>query len=259
MTQFIKNAIITSVTSLALISAAFGEKCERLEMYDLNFESVQIETDLVSGVWNTDIMGLQSTMYFQEDGRVEIAHTENQTDELTFETWDVRIKDCHSVLTFISVQGVKRTAKLYPTCDGFAIVSSDGSGGVMIRTERKNSAMIERARNQMEGVWEIIAKKMPKRTSRMIWAFNHDGTFSLNIGPDLYHNGYQGIWDIAEDGEHVILYFTHSEGQEEVYAKELVKIDNIDYEDLVLSGETLSKFSGYHDPASKVFFQRHFQ
>ncbi len=259
MTQLLKSGIISSIMSIAFISGAIGEKCERLEMYDLNISYTNIEADLVTGIWKVSLMGVESTLYFQEDGMVEIITADCTGEKITFEVWNVQMKDSHAVLTLTSETGVVRSMKLYPTCDGFALRASDGSTGIMTKNERKNRVHIDRARKQMEGVWEIIAASIPEQNSGLIWDFKHDGTFTLNIGPDLYHNGYQGIWDIAPDGEHVLLFFTRAEGPEEVYAKELVKIHNVDYEDLVLSGEALAKLTGRHDGLTKVYFEKNFQ
>jgi|GEM_PF-5678754 len=259
MTQLVKNVIFSSIMSLAFITSAVGEKCERLEMYELNISSTNIEADLTTGIWQTNLMDAESTMYFQEDGLVEIIRKVDSGDEIKTEAWDVQMKDSHSVLTLMSETGIVQSVKLYPTCDGFALRASNGSAGIMKKIKRENRALIERARSQMEGVWEAIAKKMPDRNKSLIWEFKHDGTFTLNIGPDLYHNGYQGIWDIAADGEHVVLYFTRPESEETVYAEEMIKIHNVDYEDLVLSGKTFAKLTGHKNSASKVYFQKDFQ
>lgn len=259
MTQLIKNAIISSILSFACISGTMGEKCERLEMFDLIITRDNIETDLVSGSWEFNLNGVETSMYFQGDGLVEIISTVRTEDEISIEAWQVQMKDSHSILTLTSEEGAMRSIKLYPTCDGFATRSMDGSAGVMTKKEKVNRMLIERARSQMVGVWQIIAEKMPQRNITPIWEFRDNGTFSLNIGQDYYHSGYQGVWDITADNEHVMLYFTYSESPEEVYTIEMLKIQNVDYEDLVLSGETIAKLTGHNDGLDKVYFEKHFQ
>ena len=259
MTQLVKSAIISSIMSFAFISGTMGEKCERLEMYDLDIVCSNIEADLVSGIWKTDLMGLENTMYFQEDGLVEIIGTHFSGEEISIEAWNVQMMDSHTVLTLTSELGVIRSIKLYPTCDGFAVHAADGSNGIMTKNERNNRALIERARNQMEGVWEVMTERMLERSSSLIWEFKSDGMFALNIGPDLYHNGYQGVWDITADGQHVILYFTRAQSPNEVYAEEIIKIHDVDYEDLVLSGETLALLASHQDELGKVYFEKDFQ
>ena len=259
MTQLVKSAIISSIMSFAFISGTMGEKCERLEMYDLIISCANIESDLVSGSWRFDHMGLVSSLYFAEDGLVEIITTHNSEDKISIETWQVQIKDSHSILTIISEAGVMRSIKLFPTCEGFATRSLDGSTGMMIKNQKINRALVERARRQMVGVWENVAEKKSQHNIRPVWEFKNDGTFTLNPGLDSYHSGYQGVWDITADSEHVMLYFTYSESPEEVYTLEMIKIQNIDYEDLVLSGETIAKLTGYRDGMTSVYFEKIFQ
>jgi hypothetical protein len=259
MTQLAKNVIISLIMSFAFLSGTIGEKCERLEMYDLYLTSTSIEADLVSGIWKTNLTGPESIMFFQEDGLVEIISTFSSGDKISIESWHVQMMDSHSVLTLTSELGVIRSIRIYPTCDGFAIRAKDGASGIMTKNERKSRALIERARIQMEGVWDIISERMPERKSSLKWEFKHDGTFALHVGPDLFHDGFQGIWDITPDGEHVVLYFARAENPQEVYAKELIRIHDVDYEDLVLSGETLAKLTGRQDGLTKVYFEKDFQ
>lgn len=259
MTQLVKSAIISSIMSFAFVSGTMGEKCERLEMYDLIISGANIESDLLTGSWSSSIMGFEGSMYFQENGLVEIISTVESEDEISIETWQVQMMDSHSILTLTSQAGVVRSIKLYPTCDGFATHAVDGSTGLMTKNKKVNRALIDRARRQMVGVWEIITEKLPQRNINSIWEFKNDGTFTLNVGQDYYHSGYQGIWDITADSEHVILYFTRSESPEEVYTIEMIKIQNVDYEDLVLSGDTIAKLTGHGDGLDKVYFEKDFQ
>ena len=173
-------------------------------------------------------MGVEDSMYFQENVLVEIMSTFESEDEISIETWPVQMMDSHSILTLTSETGVERSIILYPTCDGFAMQAFDGSTGLMTKNKKVNRALIDRARRQMVGVWEIISEKMPQRNINPIWEFKNDGTFALNAGQDYYHSGYQGVWDITADSEHVILYFTRSESPEEVYTIEMIKIQNVE-------------------------------
>jgi hypothetical protein len=259
MTQLIKNAIISSILSFAFISGTIGEKCDRLEMYDLYITRDNIEADLISGVWETNLIAPGSKLFFQEDGIVQIVSPGYPENGISIETWNVQKMDSHFVLTISSETGNITTAKLYPTCEGFSIRSTNTTSMAMTKLKLDTRKLVQSARSEMQGVWDIIAETMPENPRSLKWSFKGDGTFALYMSPDLFHTIYQGIWDIAPDGEHIILYFTRSENSDEVYSKEIVKINNLDYEDLVLSGEALAKLTGQADGMTKVYFEKEFQ
>ena len=162
-----------------------------------------------------------------------------------------------AVVGVLFPDGREREFQLVPTCDGFAVVDSKGKIGTLNKLTSRNEETLLRAKQQLVGEWSSITLKRKKNRARtMIWSFNEDGKFALAISPDFTHTILAGIWDLTPDGEHVLLFFTAYDKPETVYAREVLDIRGLDYEDLVIQGDTFVKFLDYKPKDTTLYFQK---
>ena len=205
----------------------------------------------------TTLDGKDCVMYFKEDGLVEIMASDFQGDEYVTNRW-IALADCSSMqLLLSSHDSPLRTLRIEATCDGFAFVDNVGEEGVMVKRHVNIKRLVGRMREQIAGTWESIGTSSKKHEIDLSWTFAENGTFTINTGPDSFHASYEGVWDIAPDGTNIVLFFGNTNNPEDVYARHLLKVHALDFEDMIMSGEPISNLLGIEKKKPvRMFFEK---
>ena len=253
-----KSIVAVFALSLMLASVALAEKCDRLIRYELPVTNVMLENDLTTGTWLTEIDGVESALYFNEDGLVDIISREYDADAYSHQKWQIT-SDCgHLTLSLYNAEAGQKTYNVLPTCDGFMLTDRSGNEIPMVKRMDNTRSVVEQMRTQMQGVWESTGPRSRKKNPDMRWKFAENGTFALKIGPDQHHSSYEGVWDVAPDARGIILRFASVSSPEQVYATKVLRVHSLDFEDLVLSGEPMARLSGHDAHDAKYFFEKQF-
>ena len=151
-----------------------------------------------------------------------------------------------------------RRYTLSPTCDGFAARNAAGKSFLMTKHQRKSAVELQGAKERILGSWRNDGQTASVADGDLQWRFDNDGTFEMTADPDDYHGGYIGKWKISQDGERLVLHFVHPESPEEIFATRIVKLHLLDFEDLVVSGGLLTRFTGSNDDDFRMHFEKAF-
>lgn len=259
MKHLAKVALTSLILSAVCVSAATAGTCARLQNYaDRVFEH-EIVADLTSGAWMTSIDDKDCVLFFNEDGIVEVMTSDLLGDTYEVDTWMV-ISDCYSMKLMMSgPDEPMQTYTLEATCDGFAVVDESGEEGYMVKRHANLKRLVNRMREQITGTWESSGTSSRRHKVDLSWTFAENGTFAINTGPDRHHASYEGVWDITPDGTNIVLFFGNSENPEEIYARHLLKIHALDFEDMIMSGEPISNLLDVNEKKSvRMFFEKNY-
>lgn len=239
-----KSGMLVSLFILGILSTGLmAEKCERLITYSGKYIADSIADDLESSLWSSDLLGDKATLFFFEQGVAESIQVSGDEPHIKVMSWNVHMCDGQAILTLSAPDGSSRSFLIDPTCDGFAVRDAFGRRPHYLNQEAYGSGQQTLTRNQIIGTWrteDSNARKMRE----MSWNFDKDGTFSIAVAPDMYHAVHQGVWDISNDGQYLILYFMHADNPESVYTAELIAIKSVDFEDMIIDGSTLPAIIG---------------
>jgi hypothetical protein len=229
--------LIVAITGAAIAEPA----CDRLTHYNSNDLQESFEHDLFSNVWSTTALGPEATLYFQEDGTMLAMPSANAS--VAQYSWNIEIYEGQAHLYLATSHGMKMFT-LAPTCSGLCV--SDGGKCMMmsVSTQKKISAeRLKFIRSQISGTWkyEPSRKAARKGPAGFTLTLGKDGTFAISTGPDSYHSVLEGTWQLAPDGEYLVI-FTKQYGKEQIkYIPESLAILSIDYEDLVLDSQRMPR------------------
>ena len=252
------RALIATLSLLVFSTIATANTCDRLMDYEYGFVKSSIESDLVDGLWSANFASEPGTMFFYEDGLVEVVN--HKSSELPYGLfyWDVQLSDKQPVLNISGLDGTIHKLRLYPTCDGFVVMDRCGSTSQLIKLQEEPTLQYNQTKRQLSGTWSIITPGDYDIGREIVWTFNDDGTFTLAVAPDLYHASHRGVWDVTPSGEHIILYFAHQKSPETVYAAELLKVKSVDFEDLLLDGSTMPRMLDEFEANRTLHFEKNF-
>ena len=167
---------ILTITML-LVSVALADTCERLAKYELLMNETSVNADLTNGIWQADLHGAESVLFFHEEGVVEVLRDEEGGDEYDVDTWDVSYND-HGLTLTISGNGEPETQfTLLPTCDGFMLLSKCGEQTALVKGRDNVKSLVEQMRSQMQGAWITGNFKSRKKKPDLQWTFAENGTF----------------------------------------------------------------------------------
>jgi len=251
---------LTSLTlTLVCATMSMANVCDRLQVYSDHVTTQQLTADLLTGAWITELDGKESALYFREDGLVEVMSSSLPGQEYEIDRWMV-VADCGKMQLMMS--GPDKPMRVYriePTCDGFAFIDDKGIEGFMVKRHSNIKRLVHRMRDQIAGTWMSNGTSSRKHDIDLSWTFAENGTFAINTGPDKHHTSYEGVWDISPDGTNVVLFFGNSENPEDVYARHLLKVHALDFEDMVMSGEPISNLIGIDDKKKvRMFFEKNY-
>ena len=254
----VTDLLLPGLTLLLVISVIelHATRCDRLEWFDLSFSESTVKDDLTSGTWEVSVGHTFGKMYFFEDGRADLVNAYYDGDEVETFTWRVEMKSHAALLVVGFPDGKTRNFRLVPTCDGFAVTTDTGVRGGIEKIIEGSSARLDHLRMKLKGEWTSVARNKRDRSRIIKWQFHENGEFRFAVSPDFTHSVLKGIWDITPDGEHVMLFFTLHENPETVYATELLDVRGLDFEDMILTGDTFSQFVDYRKKDMRVFFQK---
>jgi hypothetical protein len=194
------------------------------------------ECDLRSNAWKTNLLGVASTLYFQEDG-ILIAIPEGLQDVQTF-MWSLSTDVCRTLLSICDHQ-FSRSYIIAPTCSGISATANGKSASMIPEiTECLSVQRLDFLRKQLTGVWNYQASKTKKGyPAQLNLSLADDGSFSIAAGPDQFHSIQQGMWQVSPDGQFLVLY-SLIEGS---YEAEAINLRSVDFEDMVIDAESLPR------------------
>lgn len=228
--------VILSLT----VSLFAAPRCERLEFYDMDNLHASFENDLLSNVWQTNILGSMSNLYFEDDGLVTAVPV--GTERVESYMWSLVTNQGTASLSLFSPTTEKEFI-ISPTCNGLSAMSHGKSTPMLISAEvRMTDTELEFVRAQLTGTWHYHAQESetthPAQSSMTL---SNDGTFNLRTGPDSYHSVHEGVWQISQDGRYLILYTQMYIGQERKYVAESIRLKSFDFEDMVIDAQSLPR------------------
>jgi len=230
---------ILFVLSLSF-SAFAGARCERLESYDMTNLRASFEQDLLTHVWRTSVLGDVSNLYFQDDGIVLVVSTGSEAVDSYL--WSVTDDKGQNVLAFYSPAGNKEFS-IAPTCNGISAAAHGKSTPLAISTDEMLSIkQLDFLRLQLAGTWYAeTSRSRGVNSVPFSIALNQDGTFTMTNGPDTYHARQEGIWQLSQDGQFLILHTPQYIGDEKKYVAESIRLRSVDFEDMVIDAEILPR------------------
>jgi len=249
-------AFVVFFLGTATILQATAIQCERLEEFGAVYDVSRVADDLVSGSWDVRVSGAYGTMYFREDGSADHINTYLDGKQIATCAWSVTIERGEVIANLTYPDGKSEKFALTPTCDGYAVRNIYGKNGTMWKITEQDERMLEQSRLQITGHWESAGSSKRDRQSAMVWEFDRNGKFRMAMAPDYTHSIMEGIWDLTPDGNNVMLFFTATGAPEAVYAREILKIHGLDFEDLVLAGDTFERLISKTSSASAMHFEK---
>ncbi len=258
MKRLFSLIIFAGSLSASVLANVVPDGCERLETYEAVFDLTTVQQDLVTGAWNTDLEGHGSTLFFLEDGTAELILRNFDGEHYHEVAWNLKKGDSAMLLTVEFNEDDTRKYILNPTCDGFAAKAMNGEATLMYKEEMASTAELKNVRDRMMGSWRNEGKTATIADGDLQWTFGQDGRFLLTANPDDYHGGYSGMWDISKDSEYLILHFVREDAPGQVFASRMIKLHSVDFEDMVVSGGILARFTGSGDGDLKLHFEKAF-
>ena len=251
MKTFTSIAILLSFATIVSASP----KCERLAFYDMTNLQASFERDLVSNIWNTNLLGAASTVYFTSDGNVTVISPTWKKIE-TY-TWSLCVENGRAMLS-LKNDSERKDFVISPTCGGLSVSANGKSASMLVNEEvRVSDADVSFLEKQLTGIWnyrvDLTKKGYPAQFALFL---RKDGTFILKIGPDKFHSVQQGMWQVTADGRYLVLntkQYIHGEPQ---FVAEAINLKSVDFEDMVINAKNLPRALGAYQGKQPLYLSK---
>jgi hypothetical protein len=236
---------LSAPTSIADINDSSKEKrCTRLLLTETHQDKALhvIEEDLLSAVWHwipdCSADGTEEILQFHWSGRLDVFKSEPVGNmDVEVRTWNITSVDDDVVLSITDMAG--QNSEMYiirQSCDGIFLTSLYNweTGLLSYQREKSRKSQLRNTENLL-GSWRARVEENGDQDIIVEMTFNTDGTFSRVIDKCYTDLRHEGIWELSEDGNYIVLYYIIYDESDLTFENYLYKVSNLDFNAMEIS------------------------